>query len=301
MMMAMFMFPMLLLGSGSGVSNELLDYLQTSTYWETRQITPSVDLLVAHIDQQPKAEDISALIKQLGNNDFAKREEASDKIAGKGPTVIPQLKTALKSDDPEIVDRAKRLIKQLSGGDVDPVVHKLMIIRTLGELKDAKALPALKPLLQSKEPFVATYAGRAIASIEGKDWTAPQLDQAVYEKDLWTLPKGVKLVAQMTTTPTGPLNGTAALKNFQNPFGGQQDPATMLKEIQGGIMMALGYVGNVRIDGLTFGLSGDPDNNSGYMVLILRGQYNRTKIAEFARAQGVPVVDVRRLRGTRAR
>ncbi|MEX2212895.1 MAG: HEAT repeat domain-containing protein [Phycisphaeraceae bacterium] len=290
MMMTFLMFPLLVLGGG-GISNELLDYLQTSSYWESRNMTPSVDLLIASIDQQPKAEDISDLIKQLGSNEFAQREAASEKIATKGPGVIPQLRKATKSDDPEVADRAERLIKQLSSGDVDPLVHKLMVIRTLGEMKDAKAVAALKPLLESKEAFVPMYAARAIASIEGKEWSPPAPDMAVYEKDLWMMPKGVKMVAQMTASPSGAFNWMAALKNVQNPFGGQQDPKAMIKEVQSGVMQALGYVGNVRIDGLTFGLSGDPDNNTGFMVLIVRGQYDHKKLAAVAAQQGMAVTE----------
>ena len=41
-------------------------------------------------------------------------------------------------------------------------------LRTLGELKDNSALPALQKNLDSKEAFVAEYAQRAIAQIEGK-------------------------------------------------------------------------------------------------------------------------------------
>ena len=291
MMMSMMMFPLLILGGGGQVSNELLDYLQTNTYWESRGITPTVELLAAQVDAKPKAEDISDLIKQLGANEFAKREAASEAIATKGPGVIPQLKKATKSDDPEVVDRAERLIKHLSSGDVDPLIHKLMVIRTLGELKDKKALAVLQPLLESKEPFVPQYAGRAIALIEGKKYSPPALNMDDYEKDLWMMPKGIKMVAQLTTKPTGPFNWTAALANFKNPFGGPGDQGEMIKEVQAEMLRTLKMVGNIRVDGLTFGLSGDPDNNTGFLVVFFRGQYDPAKLKALAQGEGVAVTE----------
>ena len=69
-------------------------------------------------------------------------------------------------------------------------VRRLMAIRTLGELKDKSALPALEKLTDSKEMFVADYAKRAIANIEGKPLVIgiPDNSAQMREKDLWMLP-----------------------------------------------------------------------------------------------------------------
>lgn len=290
----MFMlFPMLLLGGGMGGANELLDYVDTKHYWKTKNITPTATALTALIMVDPKPEDISALIKQLGDDDFEKREAASAAIGKKGPGVIAQLKVATKSTDAEIADRATRLIGELSGGDTDPAIHKLMIIRSLGQTKDKAALPALLPLVDSKEPFVAEYAKRAIALIEGKPFTAAMTTAQTFEKDVWMLPKGVKLVTQLTMTSGGPVN-------WENAMGGANLAALgvniskeeMIAQMQQGVAVALNQTGNIRIDGMTIGLAGDVGDNSGYVVVFVRGQYSREKVKNTFTKMGQEVEDL---------
>lgn len=290
MAMGMFMlFPILLLGGGMGGANELIDYLQPEHYWKTRNINPDVATLSAMLVSDPKAEDISALIKQLGHDDFNQREAASEAIGKKGPSVIPQLKEAAKSTDAEIADRAARLITQLSGGDSDPAIHRLMIIRSLGETKDKAALTALKTQLDSKEPFASEYARRAIAKIEGLPYQPAGTSAETYEKDVWMLPKGVKMVTQMTMTSIGPIDWAKALANANNPLGGNVSKEDMFREMQTGVAMALNTVGNIRIDGFTLGLSDNPGPNSGYAVILVRGQYSRDKLKALFKSKGIEV------------
>ncbi len=290
MAMGMFMlFPILLLGGGMGGANELIDYLQTEHYWKTRNITPDVATLSAMLVTDPKAEDISALIRQLGHDDFDKREAASEAIGRKGPGVIPQLKEAAKSTDAEIADRASRLITHLSGGDSDPAIHRLMIIRSLGETKDKAALAALKTQLDSKEPFAGEFARRAIAKIEGLPHQPATTSIESYEKDVWLLPNGVKLVTQMTMTSGGPADWARILANAKNPLGEEVPKEDMFKEVQSGVAMALNTVGNIRIDGFTLGLSDSPGPDSGFVVMLVRGQYSREKLKNLFKSKGIEV------------
>jgi len=290
MNMGMFMlFPVLLLGGGMGGSNELIDYMQSEYYWSSRNITPDAVTLSAMLVADPKAEDISALIKQLGHDDFNKREAASEAIGKKGPGVIPQLKEASKSTDAEVADRAGRLITQLSGGDADPAIHRLMIIRALGETKDKAALAALKTQLDSKEPFASEHAKRAIAKIEGVEFKSSGTTADTFEKDVWLLPKGVKFVAQMEMKSAGALNWTKALANVNIPIAPQVPKEEMFKQMQVGIGTALNMVGNIRIDGVTLGLSESPGNNSGFVIMLVRGQYSREKLKNLFKSQGVNI------------
>lgn len=294
MNLGMFMlFPLLLLGGGMGGANELLDYMQSEAYWKAKNVTPTVETLTAMIVANPKAEDISALIKQLGDDDFEKREAATAAIAKKGPGVIAQLKVAAKSADAEVADRATRLISQLSGGDTDPAVHKLMIIRALGETKDKAALPALMALVDSKEPFVAEHAKRAIAKIEGKPFAATMTTAQTFEKDVWMLPKGVKLVTQLTMASSGPVNWEKALAQLNvGALGANISKDDMMAEMQKGVAVALNHVGNIRLDGITLGLAGDVGDNSGYVVIFVRGQYSREKVKNTFIKMGQEVEDL---------
>src|SRR5205085_2565712 len=62
----------------------------------------------------PETELIEKLIKQLGDEDFAKRQEASRKLAEVGEPGLPALrKAAQEDDDAEVRQRAEDLIKQI--------------------------------------------------------------------------------------------------------------------------------------------------------------------------------------------
>jgi hypothetical protein len=61
---------------------------------------------------QPSAE-ISALIRQLGADDFHDRRDASQKLKQLGKAAIPALKEARNSKDPEIQARADELLQEI--------------------------------------------------------------------------------------------------------------------------------------------------------------------------------------------
>lgn len=285
MAMGMFMiFPMMLMAGGGGGANELLDFVQTDYYWQQRSIRVNVDNMVGQITTVEKPGDISELIKRLGSESFSVREEATAEIAKMGPSVIPQLEKALESDDAEVVSRARGLIKTLSGGQMDKQLNKLMVIRTLGELKDEKALPALKPLTESKEPFVARYAARAIASIKGEEYKPKGVTDATWESDLWMLPKDCNVVAQARAEGGGVFDYKAMFKQMGAMMAGQNQDQ-MIAQANSQMLKIANKVGNVRIDGATLGIVGNPDGN-GYVVLIVRGMYDRQRVAEALKEEG---------------
>ncbi len=68
--------------------------------------TPSVAIA-------PAAPDIAALIDNLGDSDFATRDQATKKLREIGKPALPQIKAALKSEDPETRMRAEELVKRI--------------------------------------------------------------------------------------------------------------------------------------------------------------------------------------------
>jgi hypothetical protein len=54
------------------------------------------------------------LVGLLGHSDFRKREAATEEIRRLGPATVPYLRKAADSPDPEVADRAGRLLKELS-------------------------------------------------------------------------------------------------------------------------------------------------------------------------------------------
>lgn len=79
-------------------------------------------------DPNKEGDAIAALVKQLGDGDFARREEASRKLAELGPVIKPRLAAALKvAEDVEIRLRLKKLVDKAAPlpGSQRPVVAKI--------------------------------------------------------------------------------------------------------------------------------------------------------------------------------
>src|SRR6266481_4563888 len=67
----------------------------------------------ADLDKASTAE-IDTLIRQLGDGDYAKREDAAKQLKAVGKPAIPALKDAAETnEDPEVVSRAHALIKRI--------------------------------------------------------------------------------------------------------------------------------------------------------------------------------------------
>jgi len=60
---------------------------------------------------------VDGWIKQLGARSFADREKAAADLTRLGPAAVPALQAALTSDDPEIVDRVRQILKTLEPPD----------------------------------------------------------------------------------------------------------------------------------------------------------------------------------------
>ncbi|MEM8668455.1 MAG: hypothetical protein AAGG48_13135 [Planctomycetota bacterium] len=72
------------------------------------------------------AEEIDDLVDQLGAREFAARERASDQLAELGLAIIPRLKKAKKSEDPEIRLRASEIIRQLTEGNTEAKIESFL-------------------------------------------------------------------------------------------------------------------------------------------------------------------------------
>jgi hypothetical protein len=169
---------------------------------------------------------------------------------------------------------------------------RLMAIRAIGErvlimdadpdiqsdpAQKAKALAILKPLAESKEPFVGQYAKRSIAWIKGEEPAAyPQLPAEVYEHDLALLPAGMSAVGQLkVSNGIGPIDLASLIPDAK--IDGQSMRDQMMQQLLPSILQATQMIGNARADLVTAGMVIE-DNSGPTIALVVRGQYDRVAV-----------------------
>jgi len=261
----------LVLALTGGTGNHLLDYASTPAYWKAKGVAVSVDSMLKEL-AVAKAEDVGALLRDLGSDDPQVREQAGRKLLQKGESVLPQLQEAAKSTDPEVAASVKSIIEQINVSAKAAAVRRLMAVRTLGETKAKEALPTLRAMLESRDMFVPEYAGRAIAAIEGKPYRNAKVEDATRKRDLWLLPEDACLVAQDAVIGTEPvtLDQIAAAVPALPGLNKEQ----VLREVTKNVIEVAEQVGDVRLDAVTGGLSGQLGPEVGWGVVVFRGQYD---------------------------
>lgn len=294
-MATLYSFLTLILCLLTGGSNDLLDYLPTEAYWAHKQVAISVETMRAQL-AQPGGQDISELLADLGSSDAETRDRAALKIREVGPGALGQLQEASESPDAEVRRRARTLAREAGGELVEQSVRRLMAIRTLGELGKPEAAAALKPLLASKELFVAEYARVALDMIEGKRPAPPArpVAESVLD-DVWLLPGQCRAVAQLVPRRGSPVGFAELMAAMQ--AAEQEDKDESAAAVTRTVLALAEQVGNVRIDAATIGLAGspapsDPGQKPGSVTVILRGHYNSAWARALARARLVPVRQV---------
>ncbi|MCP4374712.1 MAG: hypothetical protein GY794_00815 [bacterium] len=276
-MMMMPMMLMVLIGGSGG--NDLVDYIDTNTYWSLQSVEVTVPAMKEQLVEL-NAKAAASLAQDLIGDDEAKAIAAANKIKLIGMAAMPHLEKAAKDAQgkPDNAARVQNLIGELYENLQGPDVRRLMAIRTLGELKKTDAVAILKPLLKSKKLFEAEYAAAAIAAINGKVFKRPSLTKKERMKDVYLLPAGCGVVGQTMMTQGKPVDLAKAIKAMGNMGG--QDPQEMLKQLTSMLTKAAGYVGNVRIDAVTLGLADNVGNDTGFAVIIARGRYNTKALRE---------------------
>ena len=280
----------LIAGSGGG---ELLNYIDTATYWQSQGVAEvSVESMTEQlVDKQVEPDKIddravAVLIDQLGSADFEEREQASAKLIAMGKPILPHLEKATKSDDAEVALRAENIIKKIQGtsdeGDMQRV-RRLVAIRTLGELKDKAAIPALEKLKKSDRPFESELARRAIDQINGKAYQPPKYEKQHREADLAMLPADVGVVGQMTGVSDQAPSLDEILNKATLPPG--MDPKMVKAESTRVAAMAISRIGNVRVDAVTMAVSAPITNRQGFVVFVGRGSYDGPALEAAVKAE----------------
>jgi hypothetical protein len=284
--------------------NDLLDFLSTEDYWKDKGVELTVAALAAEL-RADAGPDIAQALADLGSDDFFVRERASRSIRRLGARVAVQLEQAAKSNDAEVAERARHLLRQLGEDSSLTIERRLMAIRELGELGQREALPHLQKLVGSDEPFVDEYARHAIATIEGRPFGRPLPTAKELEYDVMLLPRGCGVVGQLCIREHIPLTLASIYAKIPHAGpGGKATVAGMAKQVEGSLATMVGRIGNARLEAITFAVAGDIGPRSGFIVVIARGQYDRRALArEFApfggsvrQQDGIEVIDMREVR-----
>ena len=279
----------------AGGGNDALDFIPTDVYWRTKTVAVSVETMAAESGPvDGPAPDISRLIENLASDSFHVRQATSERIAEMGTAVVPQLREATKSRDPEVVARAERLLGGFSGQTASNSVRRLMAIRTLGELKKPEAIELLRPLLRSKELFVAEYAERSIAMISGQAAKSRRPSDDQLMSDVWLLPSGCGLVGQVKQVGDLEIDirkviGHMAVGPMQGAAG--QGNVDQLNAFLPLIIAQIEKIGNVRVDAVTLGVAQDIDGDAGFVVCVLRGQYDTAVVRALFEGMGLNALE----------
>ncbi len=281
-----------------------LDAMPTETYWQHKAVVITVENMVAELggevaapepetDQAKEAAHIAALIEKLGADAYADREAAQKELEEIGPPAMAALEKATESEDPEVAVRAGRVVDGLRrqaaaaagvpgqrrrrpDGPQAKAIRRLMAIRTIGERKFEAAMPTLRKLTDSKTPFEAEYAARAIAVIEGKEFKIEQPEMAAREKDLAALPQNMMAVGQISFRPG---EGLARLMDGLTPPPVNPEAWFSIRSMMvESVIGSLEFWGNVRLNHVTVFVPDDVGDNSGYAGFVLHGKWDMAAV-----------------------
>jgi hypothetical protein len=273
---SMILFLFTLIGGGGG--NHLLDYASTEAYWKSKGVIVNVQTMGGEL-KTSDAQDITELIKQLASPDGNVRAGASKKIIQLGESVLPQLEKAAEIPDPEVAASVKTLIADISAASKKNAVRRLMAIRTLGELKKPESLVVLKPLLNAKEMFVAEYAARSIAQIEGKPAAPGGATPDQKKADLFLLTADCRMIVQVAPG-FAPVPVDVLIEKIPAAAIGNPNKDQIKAEITKGVLLVAEMIGDLRVDSITVGGSADFGPQGGFVAIIVRGQYDSAAVRQ---------------------
>jgi hypothetical protein len=269
-------------------SNDLLDYVPAATYWRLNKVEPTTAAMALELAEASDAT-AAGLIDKLSDPDPQIRLQAKRNLARLGRKALPLLREAINGGDPETAAVAHELIAKIGDQSRPKSIRRLMAIRALGEGGDAAAVAVLEPLLKSTEPFEAEYAAAAIALLHHQI-PAARASAAAADRmaDAWHLPADCSLVWQTEAHGGHPVSLVPLLA--QEMGGAANGPAQrVMDDAIAELIHAAEAVGNVRLQSITVGLSGQIAPQTGFVVMVLRGQYDSVAFDQVLQDRHTPV------------
>lgn len=277
----------MLFGGLFGAGNDLLDYIPAEAYWKLKAVPLKFETMADEVRLADPAAAVN-LAKVFENASGADRDRLALALIDQGEAARTVLDRLARSPDPDLARRATACLIAIDKEPKERSVRRLMAIRTLGALGRKEAIPLLEPLLGSTEPFVAAYAAEAIASLDGK----PPLMRPFpleMKNDIWRLPADCRAVAQIAPRVAGPELADRVLAAMNIPAG--VDRADAIDGLTFTLVQIADRFGDMRFDGITLGGSADLGEKTGYVLAILRGQYDHATVNRVFAAGRTPYND----------
>jgi hypothetical protein len=111
---------------------------------------------------------VRALIRQLGDDSFAARRQASGELAELGAGAAPWLQEALNDDDPEVGHRARECLDRI-GGPLDAAVVAAAVRLAALRRPDGAAEALLALVVRTRDEALGREARAALAALAARD------------------------------------------------------------------------------------------------------------------------------------
>ncbi|HTU19220.1 MAG TPA: HEAT repeat domain-containing protein [Gemmataceae bacterium] len=180
-----------------------------ASWWRRTDGAVLLAALPQHTLTPDKRRRIQELLPQLGNDDFAIRERASQKLLAFGRLVLPNLREVVKDRDLEVARRAKMLIERIEAGPDWRL--PLTTLRLLAVRKPAGAVEALLAFLPfAKDEVWEEELRKSLAMLARRDG---KLDPALRRALAAAQPKVRAIAAEALIEGGGP-GGRAAVRKL---------------------------------------------------------------------------------------
>ena len=140
-----------------------------------------VEFFRKQVVSEEQRRNIGELIKQLGDDSFKVREQASEKLIALGPAALPALQQALNHRDVEVARRAERCLNAFQG--TPPGEVRAAAARVLTARQPPQAVEALLAFLPDAGPAEEDAIAGALTVLGSRDGKAdPALVTALADK-----------------------------------------------------------------------------------------------------------------------
>ncbi|WFB36214.1 hypothetical protein P3T73_00350 [Kiritimatiellota bacterium B12222] len=255
-----------------GGEESLSGYISPEAYWEAREVAYEVSALSAILSVAEEEEvDVETWIAALGADDFKTREQASQQLAVMGMSAKPLLEQAAESDDPEVSQRAKKLLTQIQPVDEESEEQdQWMALFSLIQMDRPDAWEVVQSVAEGPENDLQHMARK---SLERK--SLPEQN----------LPAGNDVLASFPDDSIGVAQFT--MRSFDSPI---VNTVHQLPRIQKALISMVSSIGDITIRRVSLAMNkGMLLNDEGQLTLWLEVDYDPEVIVSFAKSKNFMV------------